>query len=148
VHVTLLRASFFETSDDGLEPEPLNPDWIKEGNPVARSRYLLESPDKLLRAGIWDCTAGKFKFIYYFDEIIQVLEGEAHVDDGYTKRTLKPGTVVNFPLGMEADWHIPKYIRKTFVLRALKPSRVRLAAWKVKQRVISLLPGRAGMNKQ
>jgi len=139
----MLRASFFETSYGDLEPEPLNPDWIKEGNPVAKSKYLLESPDKLLRAGIWECTAGKFKFIYYFDEIIQVLEGEAHVDDGFTKRTLTPGTVVNFPLGMVADWHVPKYIRKTFVLRSLKPNRVRLAAWKVKQKIFSI----AGIKK-
>jgi len=129
----------FDTSRTDLTPEPLNPDWIKEGSPVARSVYVTESPDKTLRAGLWECTAGKFKFIYYFDEIVQILEGEAHVHDGRSLRTLSPGMVVHFHKDLVLDWDVPKYIKKTFILRSLKPNRVRLAAHKVKVSVLKRL---------
>jgi uncharacterized protein len=130
------RIHTFETSRTDLEPEPIDPTWIKEGNPVARAAKVAKSSDENLITGLWDCTAGKFKWIYWYDEIVQVLEGEARVHDGTKLHVLVPGTVVYFPSGLEADWEVPNYIKKTFILSAPRQSRLRRVASAIKRRLM------------
>ena len=72
--------------------------------------------------GVWDCTAGKFTWNYTWDEFVFILEGEATViEQGGESKTFKAGDHVNFPAGLSATWHIPEYIKKTFVLRTPEP---------------------------
>lgn len=134
----MLKSSAFETSRTDLVSQPIEPSWIKEGTPVARAVTLTESPDKLLTAGLWDCTAGTFTWIFGSDEIVHILEGEVHVRDGSTTWHLVPGSVAYFPSGLETVWEVPKYVKKSFILRAPHRSRLRRAASAVKERLVGL----------
>jgi uncharacterized cupin superfamily protein len=122
------KATAFVTSRNDLVSQPIEPSWIKEGSPVARAVTLTESPDTLLTAGLWDCTAGTFTWIFQTDEIVHILEGEVRVRDGNTTHVLVPGSVCYFPCGLETVWEVPKYVKKSFILRAAKASRLRRAA--------------------
>lgn len=134
----MLRASAFESSRDDLEPQPIEPSWIKAGTPVARALNVSESPDKLLATGLWDCTAGTFTWIFSHDEIVHIVEGEVRVREGATTHVLVPGSVAYFPCGLETVWEVPKYVKKAFVLRAPRVSPLRRLAWAVKHRLIAL----------
>ena len=59
-----------------LPPMPIDPAWIQEGTPTARGTVLTQSKDKLLSSGFWSCTAGKFKWVFSWDEFVHILEGE------------------------------------------------------------------------
>lgn len=131
-----LRSTSFESSRTDLVSQPIEPSWIKQGTPVARAVTLSESPDNLLTAGLWDCTAGTFTWIFGSDEIVHILEGEVHVRDGSTTHHLVPGSVAYFPAGLETIWEVPSYVKKSFILRAPRRSRLRRVASAVKQRLL------------
>jgi uncharacterized cupin superfamily protein len=117
-----LHGAAFETSRTDLRPLPIDPTWVKKGAPVARSVTLSKSPDGLLTAGLWDCTAGTFTWIFRRDEIVHIVEGEVRVHEGPTTHVLVPGCVAHFPCGLETVWEVPAYVKKAFVLRAPTPS--------------------------
>jgi uncharacterized cupin superfamily protein len=127
----------FDTSRSDLAPQPIEPSWIKAGTPFARAIVLSESPDSLLNAGLWDCTAGTFTWIFSSDEIVHILEGEVRVRDGHTTHVLGPGSVAYFPRGLETVWEVPDYVKKSFIHRV--PSRPLL--WRTASGVKSRLFG-------
>jgi len=43
-----------------LKPSPIEPSWIIEGNPKARSHVLSTSADGTAMILIWSCTEGRF----------------------------------------------------------------------------------------
>jgi uncharacterized cupin superfamily protein len=104
--------SYFSTTT-ALRSAPINPDWIREGAPVARSRVLSRSEDGLGCTIVWDCTAGKFDWLYDIDETVLVLEGSVTISDGASPpKRLWPGDVAFFPAGSKAHWHVDEYVRK------------------------------------
>lgn len=131
---------------DSLKSEPINPAWIKEGTPEARAMFLTTSGDSMIRSGIWECTAGKFDWIFAFDEVVQILEGEVHVEAEGQVRILRAGSTAYFPFGLKTHWHVPKYVKKFFthhypsrtkqlarrlgsvIRRGIKPAALTLAA--------------------
>jgi uncharacterized cupin superfamily protein len=129
------KSSAFESARGDLVDQPIEPSWIRTGTPVARAITLTESPDGLLTTGIWDCTAGTFTWIFQTDEIVHILEGEVTVKDGGVTHKLVPGSVCYFPQGLETIWEVPKYVKKTFVLRAPHRSRLRRVASAIKARL-------------
>jgi uncharacterized protein len=129
----------FDTSRTDLLPLPIDPSWIKEGAPVARAVTLSKSPDSLLTAGLWDCTAGKFTWIFRRDEIVHVLEGEVRVHDGNTTHVLVPGSVAYFPRGLETVWDVRTYVKKSFIRRAPQASALSRAASAVKVRIARIV---------
>ncbi|MFN0195662.1 MAG: cupin domain-containing protein [Planctomycetaceae bacterium] len=107
----------------GEIPEmPINADWILEGKPQARGTVLLQSPDQKLSSGFWSCTAGRFNWIFSWDEFVHILEGEVSItqENGPTI-TLKAGDSAHFPCGAKTEWLVPKYVRKFFTLRTSEP---------------------------
>lgn len=116
-----MAAVSFDTSRTDLSPMPINPAWIRDGNPVARSLTLGRSPDSLVSTGLWDCTAGTFVWVFQRDEIAHIIEGEARVRDGDTTHVLVPGRVAYFPSGLTTVWEVPKYVKKAYVLRGVPP---------------------------
>lgn len=132
----MFKASAFESARGDLVSHPIEPSWIREGNPVARAITLAESPDGQLTTGLWDCTAGVFTWIYPLDEVVHILEGEVRVDDGSRTHHLVPGSNCYFPTGLETVWTVEKYVKKMFVMRAPKRSRLRRLASAVKGRLI------------
>ena len=131
----------FETTRTDLQPLPIDPSWIKKGSPVARSVTLSKSPDSLLTAGLWDCTAGTFTWIFRRDEIVHILEGEVRVHDGTKTLVLVPGSVTYFPRGLETVWEVRTYVKKAFVLRAPAASALSQVAVRVKARIAALVRG-------
>ncbi|MBX3231223.1 MAG: DUF861 domain-containing protein [Labilithrix sp.] len=131
----MFKASAFESTRGDLVSHPIEPSWIKEGTPVARAITLAESADGLCTTGLWDCTAGVFQWIYPLDEIVHILEGEVRVDDGTRTHHLVPGTNCFFPEGLETVWTVETYVKKMFVMRARKRSRIRRLASAVKKLV-------------
>ena len=96
-----------------LDPDPMDPSWILEGNPEARSRRLFLDPDRSISAILWDCTAGRFDWHYGGDEIIQIVDGEAELTfPSGTVTTVKPGDIVYFPGAQIVRFNVPKYVRK------------------------------------
>lgn len=98
---------------------PLPPEWILEGNPAARSVPLARAEDGNLSCGLWDCQAGKFKFIFATDEIIQILEGEVIIEEKGKTHSLGVGDVAFFPEGLVAYWTVPNYVKKYAIFRSV-----------------------------
>jgi len=111
-----------------LNPSPINPGWILEGNPIARNQLISSSADGTASTLIWDCTAGRFNWIYGVDETIYVIEGGVVVKDSAgTARRLSAGDTIFFPAGSRAEWHVENYIRKIAFCRSPLPRPLLLA---------------------
>jgi uncharacterized cupin superfamily protein len=101
---------------------PIRPNWVLEGNPVARNQLLSVSADGNARSYIWDCTAGRFNWFYEVDETIYVIEGGVVLRDGTgAPRRLSAGDTIFFPAGAHAEWHVENYIRKFALIRTPLP---------------------------
>jgi len=101
---------------------PIEPSWIEEGQPVARGTIVAQSQDRKVSSGFWECSEGRFKWEFAWDEFIRVIEGEVVVtDEAGESHTLKAGDTAHFPLGMKARWDVRKPVRKFFVIRTLEP---------------------------
>lgn len=111
----------------GLQPDPIPPQWILEGNPTARRKLLVGSSDDMASTHMWDCTAGRFHWYYGSDEVIHVLEGSVLIeDDAGVRRQLAAGDTFLFPAGSRFHWTVPRYIRKIAFLHAPLSRKVRL----------------------
>jgi uncharacterized cupin superfamily protein len=110
-----------------LMPSPIRPNWVLEGNPVARNHLLSVSADGNARSYIWDCTAGRFNWFYEADETIYVIEGGVVLKDGAGTRRLSAGDTIFFPAGAHAEWHVENYIRKFALIRTPLPKPLLLA---------------------
>ena len=105
-----------------LLPMPIEPSWILEGTPTARGIVQMQSQDKCVSAGFWECTAGRFQWIFGWDEFVYVLDGEVTIrEEGGAVHTLRPGDSAHFPLGLKTTWHVPRYVKKFFTLRTPEP---------------------------
>ena len=137
-----LRCIAYDTSRTDLTPLPIEPAWVKAGAPFARAIKLSESPDSLLTACLWDCTAGTFTWIFGTDEIVHILEGEVRVREGNTTHVLGPGSLAYFPRGLETVWEVPQYVKKSYIYRVAQPpqrSLFRRAASRVKARLVAVV---------
>ncbi|MBF2717415.1 cupin domain-containing protein [Agrobacterium vitis] len=108
-----------------LQPAPINPDWVLEGDPQARLANHSQSPDEASSTAVWDCTAGSFRWYFGWDETVVIQEGEVHVtaQDG-TERLLKTGDIAYFKGGTWATWRIETYVRKIAFLRKPFPEPI------------------------
>ncbi|MGY8665505.1 cupin domain-containing protein [Bradyrhizobium sp. UFLA05-109] len=105
-----------------LKPSPIEPSWIIEGNPEARSHLLSTSACGTATTLIWSCTGGKFNWYYDLDETIMILEGSMVIEsDGMPPKRYGVGDVVFFREGAHAKWHIEKYVKKVAFLRQTNP---------------------------
>lgn len=110
-----------------LDPAPIRPEWILEGQPTARCRHWSDSSDGTTSAMVWDCTAGRFRWYFGGDEIVHIIEGEVIVKgDDTPERRLKPGDAALFRAGTWATWHVPHYVRKHAICRDSLPVAITL----------------------
>ena len=120
--MTTLEAKINPKSAVALADFPIAPEQIVEGNPVAKIWIAAQSADLKVTQGVWDCTKGKFNWDYTWDEFVMALEGEATITpEGGSSITLREGDFVHLPLGAKMQWHVPKYFKKTFVIRTEEP---------------------------
>ncbi len=146
-HAPPARGQTFPAARRDLELDRINPADIEEGAPVAKVLTLTRSPDTRLASGLWECTAGKFKWTFWLDEILYVLDGEAIVrEEGGAVHHLHPGEVAYFPFGLVARWEIPSFIRKLFVVR--EPAGTgRIARAKKRLEIALRAPVRLGLHR-
>jgi uncharacterized cupin superfamily protein len=105
-----------------LEPSPIEPSWIVEGNPVARSRVLSTSEDRTAQTIIWQCTEGRFNWYYDIDETIMIMEGSIVLEsDGMPPKRYGPGDVIFFRNGAHAKWHVEGHVKKIAFCRKTNP---------------------------
>lgn len=126
---------------DDFRPTPIEPSWILEGNPEARSSPIARSADGLFSCGRWECTAGRFHFFYASDEIIQILEGSVTIEVDGREQTLEAGDVAILEQGLTTTWTVHGYVKKFAIFRSQRRSLLRRAAGKVK-RTLRRLVGR------
>jgi uncharacterized protein len=115
-------------------PNPIQPDWILEGNPIARLEHLWSSADGTASSYFWDCTQGRFNWFYSFDETLFVLEGSVTLrSPAGISQHVKAGDTIFFPAGAAAEWTVDKYIRKLAFCRTPLPDYLvrakRVARW-------------------
>ena len=115
------------TTTVDLRPSPINPAWIRGGDPVARNALLSSSRDRAACTLVWDCTPGEFEWRYDSDETIHILEGSVVLDDGCAPaRRLGPGDVVLFPAGAVVHWTVETHVRKLAFFHRPLPASVAL----------------------
>ncbi|GJD49473.1 hypothetical protein OPKNFCMD_2204 [Methylobacterium crusticola] len=115
----------YSPSDVPLKPAPINPHWVRAGNPLARNTVLSRSQDGTASTIIWDCTAGEFVWHYDIDETIYFLEGSAVIGDAANPaRRFVPGDVLFLPKGAVAHWQVDNYVRKVAFCRRVQPRLV------------------------
>ena len=59
---------YFNGKGIQMKPAPIDPDWVKEGAPVARNCLLSHAKGGGSFTLLWDCTAGGFDWHYDTDE--------------------------------------------------------------------------------
>ncbi|MDJ0394464.1 cupin domain-containing protein [Rhodococcus sp. G-MC3] len=111
-----------------LQPCPINPDWILEGEPEARIAEWSRSTDGTTTTNVWDCTAGRFRWFFAVDEIVHIMDGSVTVSsENHPARTLVVGDAALFRAGTWSEWHVPTYVRKHAILRRHMPRSILLA---------------------
>jgi uncharacterized cupin superfamily protein len=127
-----------------LTPRPIEPSWIIEGKPEARSCVLSKSADGLASTMVWHCTEGKFDWYYDFDETILILEGSIVLEyDGMKPVRYGTGDVIFFKDGGHAKWHVEGHVKKLAFCRKTHPAWLGFALRVVgKLRRIFLPPGK------
>jgi uncharacterized protein len=131
-----------------LKRSPIEPSWILEGNPEARSHVLSTSADSTAMTLIWSCTEGRFNWYYDVDETIMILEGSIVLEsEGMPPKRYGVGDVIFFRNGAHAKWHVEGYVKKVAFFRQTNPLGLGLAVRAVnKLRRTLVAPGevRAG----
>ena len=90
-----------------LRSSPIEPSWIKGGNPEARSAEIARSQDGTATTLVWECTPGQFDWFYDFDESIHIVSGAIVVSaDGMEPTRFGPGDVIFFAKGAHAHWTV------------------------------------------
>lgn len=118
---------FGNTSAIPSEPSPIEPSWIRSGNPVTRCRDHSVTFDGAAWTTMWDCTRSTFEWHYQFDEVVVILEGSVRVTDGDgLSRTLIQGDVAYFPYGSSWLWEVDRYVRKVAFCHNSIPAGMRL----------------------
>lgn len=111
-----------------LTDAPIEPSWVLSGEPRARSAKHSCSADDAAMTAVWDCTAGRFRWHFHWEETVIILEGEVHVltEDG-SERILKKGDIAYFKGGTWATWTIDSYVKKIAFVRKPFPKPLAFA---------------------
>lgn len=120
--MSTLTARHVRLSPEPLPPMPLAPESILEGRPEAFGRVILQSDDKRVSSGLWECTPGRFTWEFVWDEFVHVHVGHVVVTTQDGQRIeLRAGDFATFPRGMKSEWHVLERVRKTFTVRTPDP---------------------------
>jgi uncharacterized protein len=115
-----MRFALIETGhcNVDLKPSPIEPSWIIEGNPEARSHVLATSADGTATTVIWSCTDGKFNWYYDVDETIVIQEGWIVLEsESMPPKRCGVGDVIFFRNGAQATWHVEGHVKKVAFFR-------------------------------
>lgn len=123
-HVPLGRAVYTHDGRDDWMEAPIEPSWIVEGAPRARSIVLARGRDDFAVTTLWDCTDGTFRWRFGWDETVHILDGRVEVTDAAGRmHVLEAGAIAFFPAGTEAVWRVIGHVRKLAICRRAFPAR-------------------------
>lgn len=109
-----------------LASAPIDPEWILEGAPEARSNWWSTGTDGTNSNFVWDCTKGRFRWYFACDETVQIIAGEVEVSAaGVPATMLRAGDAALFRAGTWAEWNVPQYVRKHAALASTLPRPLR-----------------------
>jgi uncharacterized protein len=101
-----------------LDPFPLDPAQVREGDPQASATILWKSGDGKQCNGIWECTPGVFDYVHT-DETACLVDGHVTVTpESGEPMELRAGDIVFFPEGSRTRWEVHETVRKAFHLHA------------------------------
>ena len=101
-----------------LDPMPIEPSQVIEGDLQASGAVLWISADRKQCNGIWECTAGTFNWTHT-DETATLLAGRVTVTpEGGEAIELSAGDLAFFPEGTKTRWQVHETVRKSFHLHA------------------------------
>jgi uncharacterized cupin superfamily protein len=148
-----LLAGIIKPIDDiPMKSAPIEPTWVLAGQPVARVGAHSKNIDGWASTNIWDCTAGRFRWHFVWEETVAILEGEVRVtNEAGETFVLKAGSIGYFPGGTWWTWEVPNYVRKIAFCRALVPrwargvTRLKEAVVDKTRRALTAIPGVAGV---
>ena len=96
-----------------------DPTTVLSGNPAQKSWLYVDEQKARARYGIWDSQAGHFQATMSgIVEFCTIIEGSTEItnlDDG-TTQTVKSGDAFVMQEGLRTEWHVPKYVKKYFVI--------------------------------
>lgn len=98
-----------------FEPKPTS----VEGYQMEAAKELWASEDGTVRAGIWECTEGRFQ-THREDssEICHIISGRAEMRNlGGESRDVGPGDLLVLPVGWRGEWRILERLRKFYVVQ-------------------------------
>jgi uncharacterized cupin superfamily protein len=117
-----LAARLVRASKEPLPPMPLAAESIHEGKPEAFGAVLLQSDDKRVSSGLWECSPGRFTWDFVWDEFVHIHAGHVIVTTQDGQRIeLQAGDFATFPRGLKTEWHVLEKVRKTFTVRTPDP---------------------------
>jgi uncharacterized cupin superfamily protein len=97
-----------------LKPSPIEPSWIIEGSPDARSCVLSKSTCGSAWTMLRSCSESKLNWYYDCDETIMILEGSIVLgSEGMLPKLYSAGGVILFREGSHAKWHVVSHVKKT-----------------------------------
>jgi uncharacterized cupin superfamily protein len=96
---------------------PVAPEKIISGQPKSAYKILYTSKTEEFTAGIYECTAGKWKTSYAEDEFCTLIEGTVRLtnDKGEMMEFAAPDSFV-IPSGFSGTWEPLSHLRKFFVI--------------------------------
>ena len=102
-------------TDTELVSWALPADWVLEGTPDARGAVISRSDDSRIIRGVWECTPGRFNWVFNYDETLVVVSGRATVElDTGEHLELEPGVMAFFGRGHDSTWTVHETLRKGF----------------------------------
>jgi uncharacterized cupin superfamily protein len=110
--ITKLHVDTSELSAPVPVPEPL-------GLPIATvcSRAVPSEANLRTRAGVWECTPGRFQRQVTQAEFCHFIEGECtFTPDGQDAIEIRPGVALFFPPNTKGVWEVHKTTRKVFIV--------------------------------
>lgn len=109
-----IPASLTFTADEWA---PVEAERIVEGTPQSAARVLYTSADGKFCAGLYGCTAGKWRVSYTEDEFCTLIEGSVVISDenGVAQTYSAPESFL-IPAGFKGFWEPRGNLRKYFVI--------------------------------
>lgn len=128
-----------------LQPAPIEPAWIRAGQPVARNAVLWTGSDRTAFTILWECSAGEFDWHYEFDETIHILSGAIVLEtEGQPATRYGVGDAVFFPKGAVVRWRIDDHVRKLAFCHYPPPYPVALGLRALRRVMRLVRPGATG----
>src|SRR5215469_9398578 len=94
-------------ADAELQSWPLPAEWLEQGNPDASGAVLSKTDDSRIVRGVWECTPGRFRWNFTYDETLVVVQGSATVQlESGEDVSFGAGDMVFFARGQSSIWTV------------------------------------------